>query len=296
MSFQSLPPELLDAVSSHLFPADLSSLSQVCAYVSPVAQRLLYRHVSLSPAFHNLGVVITLAKKPAIARFVRSFSINLYSNTPLFRAFYRHLALALESMTALTHLTLLIDSQASWVLPGAHARTFPRLIHFACSFSFDSHVVNFLEKTDALLELEVDSMSPRSLITPALPVTFIPKLAHFAGSTHAAQAVVPGRPVESIHLSSGDLTESVVNSFAQSTATVTVLGASTSSLPLPLLQLFSKSIPHLVYLRMTTSYNFTEAPDVVSPHYFRQRLGYSPLLGALAVVLRKRRTSIGSTA
>ena len=167
-------------------------------------------------------------------------------------------------MTELTSLEVFVDSSASWVLNGTQNATFPQLLHFACSFSFDTQVANFLSKTCALLELEVDSIP--TLHTPSLPPlpwTSIPRLIQFIGSSQAAKAIVPGRPVESIHLSSGDLTKSIVDSFAESTARIVVLGATTGLLPVPLLELLAQHLPHLVYLRIMTTYKFSEAPDVV---------------------------------
>lgn len=264
MALHRLPTELLDAVFHFVHPKDLASLSRTSSHLLPIAQRLLYRRVTISPTRRNLGVVITLAKRKDLARVVRSFSINVATYPTLFRSFYRHLAIALANMTEVVHLDIFVDADASWVLPGSHESTFPRLLHFASSFSFDSHVAAFLAKAHALLELEVDSISSHTPLMPSLPITSIPHLIHFIGSSQVAQAIMPGRPVESIHLNSGDLTESVVNCLAESTAKVTVLGASTSSLPVPLLMHISERLPHLVYLRMATTHSFSEAPDVVS--------------------------------
>jgi len=264
MSLQQLPVELLDDIFQRVLPADLVSLSRTSSSTYHVARRLLYRHLSVSLPARNAGVIIALAKKPELAHHVRTFAVRLDSST-FFKSFYRHLATALSNMTELISLELFVDPGASWVLQGTHHCVFPRLQHLACSFPLDSHVVNFLGKTEALLELEVDGVpSPHSLPMPTLPVASLPLLHEFKGSSHAATAIVPGRPVQSIHLNSGDLTGDDIASLAQSTAHVSILGATTSLLPVPLLQSLTHHLPHLVYLRMMTTFDFSEAPDAVS--------------------------------
>lgn len=259
MSLRQLPIELLDAICQQALPADLVSLSSTASSILPVAQRLLYRHISVS---QHLGVVATLAKKPELAHHVRTFALTLLDCSTVFDAFYRLLAVALFSMTELTSLDLFVDSGASWILTATPHLTFPRLVHFSCSFPLDSHLASFLSTTEALLELEISGSE--ILPIPVLPDASIPRLSHFIGSSHAANAVVPGRPVESIHLQSGDLTESDAVTLAKSSAQIIILSATTSSLPVSLLETLTQCMPRLAYLRMMTTYNFPQAPDVVS--------------------------------
>lgn len=274
MSFSALPQELLDAVAGNLEPCNLASFARVSSFCHPVAQRLLYRNLIIAPQLHNYSVVFTLVKKPALARHVRSFRITIQSDTPLFRAFYRQLAVALSLMTELTALDVFVPEKTSWMLQASQT---PRLHHFASSFSFDSHVARFIEHTARLRELELDSIIPHT--TPVNPLV-VPNLAHFVGSSQLAELIVPGRPIESIHLTSGDCTNTTIDALAASTATVTVLGASTSSPPLPLLERLSKSVPHLVYLRVMSTYNFSEAPDVLFYENIAHALAALPHLQA----------------
>jgi hypothetical protein len=169
-------------------------------------------------------------------------------------------------MTGLTTLDLFINTETSWILQASESSTYPQLTRFASSFPLDSNVARFLEKADALQELEVDSLSSSdSLPMPPLSNTSLPRLYQFIGSSQAAQVIVPGRPVESIHLNSGDLTEDAVENLAKSTAPILLLGASTSSLSVPLLTRLSCRLPDLVYLRILATSTFSEAPDIVSP-------------------------------
>jgi len=262
-----LPPELQNAVCDHLAPAHLAALSSSCSQFYWVAQRHLYRHVHITPAFRNLSVVLTLAAKPHVARHVRSFSLSLPSQSSVFLSFYNQLARALSHMTELSSLHLFVDPAASWVLQGTQPA---RLLTFACSFPFDFHVTEFLATAPALLELEVDPTSSHAYHELEVHQSLVPHLEQFRGSSQVAEAIVPNRPVHSIHLTSGDLTEKVVARLAESATNVAILGATISSLPAPLLQSLSKSMPNLMYLRITTTYDFSEAPDVVSlPLFYR---------------------------
>jgi len=182
-------------------------------------------------------------------------------------------------MTEVISLELLVDPGASWVLLGTPHRVFPRLEHLACSFPLDSHVVDFLGKTEALLQLEVDGISsPLSLPMPTLPNGSLPRLRGFKGSSHAAMAIIPGRPVESIQLNSGDLTQDDIATLAQSTAHVAILGATTNSLPVPLLQTLTHHLSHLVYLQIMTTYTFSEGPDATFYQHIANALTSLPKL------------------
>ena len=99
---------------------------------------------------------------------------------------------------------------------------------------------------------------------PSLPATTVPRLAQFIGSARAARVIVPGRPLQSIHLNEGDLGEEDLASLAQANADVLVLGATASTPPVPLLESIARHLPHLAYLRIMTTYHFTQAPEVVS--------------------------------
>ncbi|KAF5370018.1 hypothetical protein D9758_001263 [Tetrapyrgos nigripes] len=253
MSLNRLPPEIHDILCLHLPSSHLAALSLSCSHFYNIVQRHLYRDIHITPAFHNLAVVPTLAAKPALARHVRSFSISLASQSSVLLAYYRQLARALSHMTGLSSLSLFVDPSASWVLRGVQAKW---LAAFACSFPFDSHVAAFLKTTPALLRLEVDPES-QAYFNPE-DASIIPHLEQFRGSSQVAQAIVPGRPVHSVFITSGELTD-VVAHLADSVSNVSILEATISSSPAPLLHLISERLPHVTHLRIT--YNSSEAPD-----------------------------------
>ncbi|KAF8803869.1 hypothetical protein BYT27DRAFT_7171315 [Phlegmacium glaucopus] len=260
MSLQILPVELVDHVAHYLPTTDLVALSTTNSYLYPVAQRWLYRQITINYSSNNLAVVFTLASKPRLACHVRTFAIRLGSFSVLLSSFYRLLQTALSNMSELVSLDIFLDHAASWIMRTRDDATYNRLEHFASSFHLDHHVTHFLQKTNALLELEVDSLPPTPIVPNLIP-TALPMLSQFTGSSQVAQYVVPGRPVESIHLNSGDLTEDVAESLAKSTAHVLLLAAATTYHSVALIGTLTQCMDHLVHLRIVTTFNFSEPPD-----------------------------------
>ncbi|KAG6334151.1 hypothetical protein ID866_4939 [Astraeus odoratus] len=264
MSLHGLPVELLHIIAQDLDIHALAALAQTCSILCDVAQGSLYRHICVSAWSRNLCVVALLANKPSIARHVRSFYIAIDSLSAVFPSYYRLLSRAILNMSELTSLNLLVDSGVSWVLKDACTRTsYPHLAHFTCSFPFDENVVQFLTKTPSLLELEVDSIPStfacESLGASLSPAT-IPRLEQFIGSPRTARLLVPGRPVKSLHLNGGALTDEDITVLAQSTAPILVLGAVTNSSPLPFLEQLHRYLPHLAYLRIMTTQTILQPP------------------------------------
>lgn len=278
MLFAAIPAELRDRVCAFLPKNDQLALAATSSAFLPVAQRRLYRHLAVSPAAHNLPVIAVLARNPQLARLVRTLSVNVPHGAGLLNAFYRDLATALSLMTELIDLEMSIDPAASWVLSHTRNTMFSRLTRFSSTFPFDSHVTNFLERIPALTELELDPdpvSSHTETIAPLSP-SILSALSEFTGPSHVARAVVPGRPVQSIHITSGDLTTETVQSLKAATADIVMLCASTSAQPVPFLQSLTLHLPRIVYLRLMTTYTFTEAPDAVS--FFLSNCCSSPSL------------------
>lgn len=271
MALPRLPIELLDVICSHLSPSDLAALSRTSSHFCPIAQRILYRHLNLSSANDNLSVVVTLSNKPWIARVVRTLSITVEPTVHLFRLFYIALSDALSAMSDLTSLHISLDAHLdlSWVLtPRIRTIIYPRLHSFTSSFPFDAHVTRFLERTPALERLELDT-APVSgtAVLPQLSHAAIPRLVHFMGSCQAVKVIVPGRPLESIHIHDGDLSEDEVACLAQSTGHIAVLGVITSALLVPFLKSLARHLPYLAYLRLMPPFHvsFKPSDDVRRP-------------------------------
>jgi hypothetical protein len=168
-------------------------------------------------------------------------------------------------MSGLTSLHLSLDANAnpSWVLtPCTRPITYSRLHTFSSSFPFDAHVTGFLGRTPALERLELDTAPVSGAAAlPQLSHAAIPRLVHFMGSCQAVKIIVPGRPLESIHIHDGDLSEDEVACLAQSTGHIAVLGAITSALLVPFLKTLARHLPYLAYLRLMAPFHVSLKPS-----------------------------------
>ncbi|TFK76129.1 hypothetical protein BDN72DRAFT_885585 [Pluteus cervinus] len=278
MDIHALPLELLDVVCDHVPFADLVAFGRCNSSLYQITQRRIYRHLSVSVMSRNLSVIVTLAKSRATAQHVRTLTARLDSFTAPFNTLYCYLAKALSFMTELTSLDLFVDIDASWILQGIGNYGLPRLRHFSCSFPFDHHVAQFLNSTNALEELSLEAIIPETNppAPPSLHPLSLPRLSQFNGSSQTAQAIVPGRPVTTIALTTGDLTDSVVETLARSTAHVDYLTATTSSLAVPLLGSLSRHMRKLVFLSLSPTYSFSAPPDVTFYEEVAGALGSLP--------------------
>ncbi|KAF8665582.1 hypothetical protein AX16_000040 [Volvariella volvacea WC 439] len=266
MSVQTLPVELLNSVYDFLPQRDLLALSTTNYTLSWTARRRIYEHIDVSALEDKFHVLETLAFSEYHAHFVKSFRVRVYRNAitnstkpPILDAFYRLLATALTKMTNLLSLSVHLDHDASWVLPHRGSVAFPYLEQFDTSFGLNDHVVKFLESAESIWTLTLGS-SPY-LPTTTLAPQLLPKLNMFQGSALAAQTLVPGRPLTTLHLTSGDLTESVVDSLARSADHVVELSATTSVAPIPLIASLAKNMGRLSKLLLMTTYTYTAPPD-----------------------------------
>ena len=81
------------------------------------------------------------------------------------------------------------------------------------------------------------------------------------GSYQAIKVIVPRRPLESIHIHDGDLSEDEVACLAQSTGHIAVLGAITSALLVPFLKSVARHLPYLAYLRLMALFHVSLKPS-----------------------------------
>ena len=249
MAPSTFPPELLDAICCLLPTPDLLSAARANYTLNAVAQRTLYRSISVTPATNNLSVLATLAARPHTAAHVRTFSITVHHEQP--HTFYALLAKALEQMSELTSLTLFLDPDASWVL-NSDAR-YLSLTSFASSFPFDPCLVDFLSRTPAVIDLQVGSALPSSDQSEInLPLTSIPNLARFTGPHNAARLVVPQRPIEALFLSQVISDDSIFAQLSLSKSNITIFDAVVSLGLLPCVTAISQAMPSLHYLRLMT--------------------------------------------
>jgi len=263
MAQSTFPPELLDSICCHLPTPDLLSVASANYTLNAVAQRTLYRNISITPAANNLSVLNTLAARPHTATHVRTFSITVHHEQP--HSFYSLLAKALERMTELTSLTLFLDPDATQVL-NSDAR-YLNLTSFASTFPFDPNLVDFLGRTPAIIDLQVGSALPSSDQSEiSLPPTSIPNLARFTGPHSAARLVVPQRPIEALFLSQVISDDSIFPQLSLSKSNITIFDAVVSLGLLPCVTAISQAMPSLHYLRLMTVAPLDENFDPVRRH------------------------------
>ena len=191
-------------------------------------------------------------------------------------------------MSNLASLDLVLPPNASRVLaalrhsqPDQAQVCYRRLSRLSCNFALDNSLLTFLERTPALRELQLGdasasasgsntpsshpvSQSAASFPSPPLPASALPNLALFMGSCADASLIVPGRPLESVHLYSGDLSEDVLDALARSSTPITIFGSLTNSLSPSILHALASSLPHLQHLRIMTMYHSSNHPGDVS--------------------------------
>ena len=270
----SLPVELLSAACEYLDTPDLAAVARASSLLCAVAQRILYRDLAI--ARPTLPLTVALAAKPHLARHVRVFKIVVDATATVLPAYYRALSTALSHMSELVSLSISLPPRltSSDVLPCDPGVCFPRLRSLQASFTLDQHLVAFLSNAPRVVVLSLDGTT-QTPCTSEIPATLLPHLEVFSGSSHVAEALVPGRPVSAIFLTSGDLTVDAVAALAQSAAPVWTLDATTTSLPLPILETLAEAMPDLENIRLTTTYNLwdeffnTVSALTPSPHRLR---------------------------
>ncbi|KAF6745579.1 hypothetical protein DFP72DRAFT_824224 [Ephemerocybe angulata] len=253
----ALPYELLDLICSFLTNhSDLHAAATACAFLHNVAIHILYKTISVRK--HNLPMTTTLVSKPHLAQIVQDFKISAASDVAVPQSYFTStLGLAISNMSSLVSLSLSLPSNQSCIaLQTRLDATFPHLTRLQATIkSLDSHFFDFIGKAPNLASLVLDQVTQAPLLPP-IPQSLLPKLASFSGSAHLAGTLIPGRPVSSISLTSGLLSETLVAVLAQSSAVVLSLDAVTDSSPLPILGTLRIAMPELVDLRLGTSFDF----------------------------------------
>ena len=187
-------------------------------------------------------------------------------------AFRRFLGTGLASMVNLVSLDVVVPHTAScaFYAPELLGSIYPRLVHFSCNLPLDGPVSSFLQRVPAVKELQLGEYAAilsapfNSPPMTMLPASALPNLACYMGPSDAATVLVPGRPLESVHLYPGELSEQVLDALSRASSPITVLGAFTHSLSPSTLQCLAESLPHLHFLRIMTMYHASNPPDEVS--------------------------------
>ncbi|KAF7301462.1 F-box domain-containing protein [Mycena indigotica] len=262
----SLPPELLDYVCGFVATRDLALVARCSITLYPIALRSLYRQITISDA-STQSIVHTLAHRRDIAAFVRKFSVADVSLCP------HELAAALTNMAAtLVSLDIWVEGVESWIF--STGLMSPQLEHLGTSIPFDPHVAGFCAGAPSLETVHFAS-EPVDFCVDAC---VFPRLATFTGSAKAAVAIVPGRPIESVFITSGDLSEDLVPVLARSTSQLSVLSTTTNSLPVSLLGGLGRHLPQLRYLQINSTRDLATPPTTIFYEQVADALALFPIL------------------
>ncbi|KAL5508323.1 hypothetical protein ACEPAH_5942 [Sanghuangporus vaninii] len=269
MPIPDLPLDVLDLVCDFLDQHDLVSAAASAPVLYPFAQHHLYRRIALANPKDAVRCLKTLQRSPHLARHVRSLSLRVDPCTPVLKSFVDLLASGLAVMVNLLTLDVVVPHNTSraFFAPEIYGSLYTRLTHFSCNLPLDDAICSFLQRVPAVKELqlgEYEATLPASITlqsVPVLPATALPRLAFFMGPSDAAKVLVPGRPLESVHLYPGDLSDEVLDALSRASSPITVLGAFTHSLSPSTLQCLADSLPHLHFLRIMTMYHASNPPD-----------------------------------
>ncbi|KAG8722316.1 hypothetical protein FRC08_004154 [Ceratobasidium sp. 394] len=209
MSCPPLPTEcyleILRYVSS---PTALYNFAHVNRQCRELALPVLYRSVFLTRERSVRQFCQTVENNAGLARLVRSFSIaSSASPSDEHQEFLEGIHGALKSMVNLTDLSIRLIEQPPyqkrhWIFEGT---TF-HLKRLELRMDYDSALIDFLARQPLIESLTLLGAVPDHLssLRLELPPTALPRLAHFHGHYTQALALVPGRPIKSVHITQVD--------------------------------------------------------------------------------------------
>lgn len=257
-----LPNEILDNIanSNAISEKDLSALSRVNSGLLQISRRILYRSTSIRLTPGPDAFLPAFLANSDIGSFITSFSFTCPFDPSACLPVYQHLARALRGMPNAVAVDLQVFPGASWILKDVQ---WPLLRSLRCSFHFDPHVATLLSHSVHLHSFEM-SMSPhgRPGDYPPFSKRSCPSLAHFMGPPKVAALLVPGRPVERLHMLGMELTGAILDKLAASTRSVEVLEANVDPAHLPAVIAHLRStMPRISFLRLASRIPV----DLVSP-------------------------------
>jgi hypothetical protein len=217
-SHLTLPVELYRQIIQYITSNhDICSLARVSRAFQIEAERVLYHSLHLRHHIKTLWRCESLASQPRLALYVRKLSIILDQYTPL-----EPIARALSACHNLQHLALRGApwSDYSKVLDAVISTDIREL---TCHARGEAAVVRFLERQPNLVEVDFEA---HGFDLENLSQGSMRNLTTFTGWLTTAAAIVPGRPVRQLTLTSdmaNDATVRAVQRLSEGEEDVTVL-------------------------------------------------------------------------
>ncbi|KAJ1302841.1 hypothetical protein OPQ81_003144 [Rhizoctonia solani] len=273
MPCPSLPVECSLEVFSHVSsPATFSALAQASRQFRDLVIPLLYRSVSLFTESAVRQYCRSIENEPELALLVKSFTIGS-SATPRdissdHHGFLLSIHHALKCMPFLTDLSIcLVEKppyqQRHWIFQDV---TF-QLRRLELRMDYDSGLVDFLAHQPSIESLTLLGAVPDHLTSMRLhlPPNALPNLTHFHGHYTQALALVPHRPVRSVHITQVDDTgefedsdvfvclKDAVETMAQSTGPLEDITFDDEDTDYGLLEVVLCTLPYLKAVRLYVS-------------------------------------------
>ncbi|CAE6477433.1 hypothetical protein ACGC1H_007624 [Rhizoctonia solani] len=212
MPYPSLPLECSLEILSHVSsPATFNALAQASRQFRNLVTPMLYCNISLFTESAVRQYCKSIEKDSKLALLVKSFSIassatpqNVSSDHHGFLLGIHHV---LKCMSSLTDLSIcLVEKppyqQRHWIFEGT---TF-QLRRLELRMGYDSSLIDFLTHQPSIESLTLLGAIPDHLTSMRLhlPPNALPNLTHFHGHYTQVLAVVPHRPVRSVHITQVD--------------------------------------------------------------------------------------------
>jgi hypothetical protein len=243
----TLPVELYRQIIQYVTSNhDICSLARVSHAFQIEAERVLYHSLHLRHHIKTLWRCESLSSQPRLALYVQRLSIILDQYTPL-----EPIARALNACRNLRHLALRGApwSDYSKVLD---AVTSMDIREFTCHARGEAGVVRFLERQSNMVEVDLEA---HGFDLESLSQDSVNNLTTFTGWLTTAAAIVPGRPVRQLTLTSdmaNDATVRAVHRLSKGEEDVTVLdirmGVLRNPMPWTILESIFTSLKGLRFL------------------------------------------------
>ncbi|KAJ7466584.1 hypothetical protein B0H11DRAFT_1733152 [Mycena galericulata] len=248
----SLAPETLEEIIAFAPPESRRALCRVSKLLYALCVRSIYCHISLRSPSALVKCCRTVADNGFVASTVRSFEISYNpSASPFCSSFYSLIGKALERMTSVHHLVLLVpDCRFTSVLPRC---SLPRLHHFECCLPLEGTMVSFLNRHLQISYLQLGAHE--EIPPPRTPIVTLPKLEYFIGNSSCVAPVLHRASLRAAFITWDAVGETTGDSIAalerSSAETLNLLSCRRHGWNLDLLDRISTHLPHIYALSLT---------------------------------------------
>ncbi|KDN39335.1 hypothetical protein RSAG8_08852, partial [Rhizoctonia solani AG-8 WAC10335] len=288
MPCPSLPLECSLAIFSYVSsPATFGALAQASRQFRGLVIPILYRNISLFTESALRRYCKSIKNDSKLALLVKSFSITS-SATPQnvssdHHGFLLGIHEALKCMSSLTDLSIcLVEEppyqQRHWIFEGT---TF-QLRCLELRMDYDSGLIDFLTHQPSIESLTLLGAVPDHLTSMRLhlPPDVLPNLTHFHGHYTQVLALVPHRPVRSVHVTQVDDTgqfedsdvfvclKDAVETMAESTGPLESITFDDEDTDYGLLEVVLFNLPYLKVVTLFVSPHGQSWLRYTTPHWF----------------------------